>query len=147
MLSKRTRYAIRALIYIYFQNSNNRRPLIREISSEIDAPPAFTAKILQTLARQKLVSSAKGRGGGFFFPVNVSEITIYDVINVIEGDGIFRDCGFGLKNCNDENPCPVHHKYKTVRDDFYKLVKEETIASLAQKVERGEAVLNNNYNN
>ena len=142
MLSKSTEYAIRALVFIQLRNWLQKRPGVSEIAQEIEAPEAYTAKILQTLTKNKLVDSMKGRGGGFFFNDNQSNLTLYDVIHVIEGDACFHKCGFGLKNCNNDNPCPLHEKYKVVRDGFYHIVKTETISSLAESILAGNAVLN-----
>lgn len=142
MLTKSTEYAIRALVYIQLQNWENKRPGVIEIAREIEAPEAFSAKILQTLTKHKLLDSMKGRGGGFFFPGNASNLTLYDVIHVVEGDGTFHKCGFGLKNCNDENPCPLHDKYVAIRNGFFTIVKTDTIDMLATKIKEGSAVLN-----
>ncbi len=141
MLSKSTEYAIRALVFIQLENVKQRRPGVIEIAREIETPPAFTAKILQILTRHNLVSSMKGRGGGFFFGEEHKQITLYDVIHVMEGDGLFNSCGFGLKNCDDANPCPLHFEYKKLRNELYRIVKKETIFSLAVKVSSGQAVL------
>jgi len=142
MLAKSTEYAIRALVFIQLRNWEEKRPGVLEIATEIEAPSAFSAKILQTLTRHNLVDSAKGRGGGFFFNEAQKQLTLYQVIHVMEGDGCFHRCGFGLKSCNNENPCPLHEQYKQVRDGFYEIVKNETIQSLSEKIRKGEAVLN-----
>ena len=142
MLTKSTEYAIRALVYVQLQNWLMKRPGVEEIAREIEAPEAFSGKILQTLTKHKLLDSMKGRGGGFFFDGNESHLTLYDVIHVMEGDACFHKCGFGLKNCNNENPCPLHDKYIDIRDGFYNIVKSETINSLAKKILEGNAVLN-----
>lgn len=141
MLSKSTEYAIRALVYVQLQNWEQKRPGVGEIAQEIDAPLAYTAKILQTLTRNKLMGSMKGRGGGFFFNNNSSNLTLYDVIDIVEGDHCFLKCGFGLKQCNNENPCPLHDKYTIVRDGFLDIVNTETIKSLSEKILHGDAVL------
>ena len=142
MLSKSTEYAIRALVLVQLRNWEQKRPGVGEIAKEIEAPEAYTAKILQTLTKNKLMDSMKGRGGGFFFKDNQSNLTIYDVILVVEGDAYFHKCGFGLKQCNNDNPCPLHEKYKVVREGFFDIVKTETIKSLSEKILHGEAVLN-----
>ena len=141
MLGKTTEYAIRALVYVYIQNQKGKRPGYKEIAKEIDSPEQFTAKVLQNLARAKLVSSMKGRGGGFFFVDALNPLTLYEVIRVIEGEKFFSKCGFGLKLCDCETPCPLHEDYSPVRDGFYKLVKSRTIQSLADKVNDHKAVL------
>jgi len=142
MLSKSTEYAIRALVYIRMQNRLQRRPGVAEIAGEIEAPVAFTAKILHTLTRQRLLMSMKGRGGGFFFGEDQPEVTLHSIIVLMEGDGIFTRCGFGLKNCSDLNPCPLHSEFITIRDGLVELAMSETIGSLAEKISSGTAVLN-----
>ncbi|WP_439185359.1 RrF2 family transcriptional regulator [Carboxylicivirga taeanensis] len=142
MLTKSSEYAIRALIYVQIRNWEQKRPGVGEIANEIEAPEAFSAKILQTLTRHKLLESMKGRGGGFFFSENEEPLTLYKVIHVMEGDACFHKCGIGLKNCTDKNPCPLHEQYKVVRDEFYSIVKKETVQSLAKRIIEGDAVLN-----
>lgn len=142
MLAKTTEYAIRALVYIQLQNWNKKRPGVIEIAREIEAPEAYSAKILQTLTKHKLVDSMKGRGGGFFFKELSGEISLYDVILVMEGNACFTKCGFGLKFCNDIKPCPLHERYKTVRDEFLNIAKTESIQSISKKIVEGKAYLN-----
>lgn len=141
-MAKGTEYAIRAMVYVQLKNWEQKRPGLGEIAKEIEAPPAYSAKILQTLTRHQLLDSMKGRGGGFFFNNNQSNLTLYDIIHVMEGDALFQKCGFGLKNCNDINPCPLHEKYKQVRDGFYEIANTETIRSLAERILHGKATLN-----
>lgn len=141
MLTKSTEYAIRAMVYVQLKNWEGKRPGVVEIAREIEAPEAFSAKILQTLTRHQLLDSAKGRGGGFFFNDEQTELSLYKIIHVMEGDGCFHRCGFGLKSCNNENPCPLHEQYKVVRDSFYDIVRKESIQSLSEKIKKGEAVL------
>lgn len=142
MLSKSTEYAIRSLVFVQLRNWEAKRPGVGDIAKEIEAPEAYTAKVLQTLTKNKMMDSMKGRGGGFFFNENQSSRTLYDVICVMEGDAYFHKCGFGLKHCSNEHPCPLHEEYKVVREGFYKLVRKETIHSLAEKIRIGDAVLN-----
>ncbi len=142
MLTKSTEYAIRALIYVQLQNWKELRPGVAEIAQEIEAPTAFTAKILHQLTSRRILESMKGRGGGFFFTDNNSDLSLYQVIFIMEGDGLFTQCGFGLKNCNDENPCPIHDRYVTLRAELLKMAHSETVSSLALKISQGHAVLN-----
>ena len=141
MLGKTTEYAIRALVYVYIQNQKGKRPGYKEIAKEIDSPEQFTAKVLQNLARAELISSMKGRGGGFFFLDAAAPLTLYEIIRIIEGEKFFTKCGFGLKMCDCETPCPLHEDYSPVREEFYKLVKSRTIQSLADTVNDHKAVL------
>ena len=134
MFKKETEYALRALVYIQLQNLKERRPGIAEIASEIETPHSFTAKILQRLVKQGFVESLKGINGGFYFDPAKDDLNIKRVIVSIEGDALFRGCGFGLKHCDENNPCPLHFSYAPIRNAIEKLVNEVTIQSLASKL-------------
>lgn len=142
MLAKSTEYAIRALVMIQLENWNSHRPGVLEVAKEIEAPSAFTAKILQTLTKHGLLASLKGRGGGFFFDEMADELSLYQVIQIMEGLSVFNRCGFGLQKCSDTKPCPLHHRYAAIRDGYMEIALSESIQSLARKINRGEAVLN-----
>lgn len=146
MLTKSTEYAIRALVFIQLMNNKSLRPGVIEVASNIQAPQAFTAKILQTLTKHQLISSMKGRGGGFFFAEDAKNLTLYRVIALIEGPSIFTRCGFGLSQCSETNPCPLHHRYAVIREGYLQIAQTETIQTLTAKIERGEAVLNSLVN-
>jgi len=133
MFKKETEYALRALVYIQLQNTKGRRPGILEIASEIETPQSFTAKILQRLVKQGFVESLKGINGGFFFDTSKEDLTLRKIIISIEGDSLFHGCGFGLKKCDENNPCPLHNSYAPIRDAIDNLVTNETIQSLANK--------------
>lgn len=141
MIGKTSEYAIRAMVYVYIQNQDGKRPGFKEISKKIDSPEQFTAKVLQIVTRAGLVSSMRGRGGGFFFESSVAPLTLYEIIRVTEGDQFFSKCGFGLKKCDAENPCPLHDDYSPVRESFLKMVTKQTIQSLAKKINEHHAIL------
>jgi Rrf2 family protein len=141
MLSKSAEYAIRALVYIQLQNWEGKRPGYREVAREIESPEHFTAKILQVMTRFNLIYSLKGRNGGFAFNEKDEPLILYRVIVAIDGERSFTRCSFGFKSCDGNNKCPLHDEFSKVRGDFTRLVNEETIQSLAQKIKNGEAVL------
>ena len=133
VFKKETEYALRGLVYIKLQNLNDKNPGIAEISSEIETPPHYMAKILQRLVRQGFIQSIKGKNGGYSFNSDKPDLTLKQVIASIQGDELFTGCGFGLKHCDENNPCPLHFTYAPIRDALNKLVSEETIQSLAGK--------------
>ena len=141
MFNKETEYALRGLVYIQTQNLEGRRPGIVEIAKQIDAPHFYTAKILQRLVRHGFVESQKGKGGGFYFDNKKPDLSLKQLIIATEGDKLFSGCGFGLKQCDENNPCPLHDKYALIRDALNQLVMEENVQSLAQKILRGGELL------
>lgn len=137
MFNKETEYALRGLVYIQRQNNAGHRPGLAEIAKEIDAPHFYTAKILHRLVKQGFLNSLKGKGGGFFFKNTGRNLTIRELLEATEGDKVITACGFGLKNCSADNPCPLHEQFAPIRDAIEKLVSTETIQSLAKKYTSG----------
>lgn len=138
MFKKETEYALRGLVYIQSQNTIGHRPGITEIAEEIAAPHFYTGKILQRLVKLGFVESLKGKNGGFGFNPKNEELSLKTVITAIEGNNIFEGCGFGLKECSADNPCPIHNQFAPIRDSIEKLVSEETIQGLAKKLNTGD---------
>lgn len=141
MWSKTTEYAIRALVQVAICSIGGHRPGFREIAESIDAPVQFTAKILQTLSRAKLVKSMRGRGGGFFFDSKIPELKLAEVIHALEGDKYFTGCVVGLVKCDKDHPCPLHMEFARIRTDLINLAEQETIQGLARKTVDGEGSL------
>lgn len=138
LFKKETEYALRGLVYIQAQNNDGHRPGIAEIAEEIDAPVFYTAKIFQRLVKQGFVESVKGKGGGFGFNDDLPNLSLKTIITAIEGNHLFTGCGIGLKECSSDNPCPIHQQFAPIRESIERLVENETIQSLAEKVSSGK---------
>ncbi len=142
MFSKACEYGIRATIYIANESKYRQRVCLKDIAQAIDSPEAFTAKILQQLARSGIISSLKGPSGGFEVDNEQrARIRAIDIVNAIDGDHIFHGCGLGLKACNEKKPCPVHDKFKVIREQLRDMLAGTTIAELAEGVNDGMTVL------
>jgi DNA-binding IscR family transcriptional regulator len=84
------------------------------------------------------MESVRGKQGGFIFQEDkLSETKIYDIIKIIDGEKIFYQCGLGLKECSDTNPCPVHDTYKIIKENLMTMAKKYSLKDLAEKSEKG----------
>jgi Rrf2 family transcriptional regulator, iron-sulfur cluster assembly transcription factor len=132
MLSNTSKYAIRAMIYLALNADKDNKTGIKKISGDLSIPSPFLAKILQILAKHKLLSSTKGPNGGFGLGRDPHKITLYEIVTVIDGSDIFDKCLISLRSCNQENtPCPLHYKYEPLRLEIKKLFQQQDIGSLA----------------
>lgn len=141
MFSKACEYAIRAVVYIASEASFPEKKGIAEICEQIDAPQHFTAKILQELVRQGLISSQKGVNGGFYLTPQQRRQPLYNVVSAIDGEKIFTGCGLGLRQCSESKPCPIHNQFRDIRNRLGRMMRETTIELLASRLQRGESVL------
>lgn len=141
MFSKTCEYAIRATIYIASEYKNEDKIGIQDICKNIEAPQHFTAKILQVLSRHDIVSSKKGVHGGFFISEGQQDTKLIDIVYAIDGDHVFTGCALGLKQCSESKPCPMHHKFKPVRESLKKVLQDTTVRELAGNIKKGKFVL------
>ncbi|MGZ5245355.1 MAG: RrF2 family transcriptional regulator [Bacteroidia bacterium] len=143
MISKSCKYAIRAVAFV--ASKPGTKLGVKDIAQEIDAPEAFTAKVLLNLSKHRVISSLKGPYGGFFIDERQIELPLIDVVNAIDGLSIFSECGMGLKQCSDIHPCPMHNAYKVIRDGMHNFFKHTTIKQLAENLKTGPSYLKNDF--
>ncbi len=143
MFSKSCEYAIKAVIHLCMETKGGGRLSIAEISEAIDSPEPFTAKILQTLARHGIISSAKGPGGGFFIESKAGSIKVIEIIDLIDGKHAFERCGLGLKECDANHPCPIHNEFASYSSRLKKLLETKTIQEFSKEIKEGRAFLMN----
>jgi Rrf2 family iron-sulfur cluster assembly transcriptional regulator len=142
MFSKACEYGIRATVYIAGQSQGNNRVSLKDIARQIDSPEAFTAKILQQLAKSRIIESAKGANGGFEISRDrMAEIKLSDVVLALDGNAVFKLCVLGLKECSEEYPCPIHHKFKYIKCDILKMLEETSVLEMSTGVKDGLACL------
>ena len=108
----------------------------QEIADALKVPKHFLGKILQTLSRHDLISSAKGPGGGFYLSEENRQITIDQIIYCLDGPGIFTSCILGLPKCSSDNPCPLHIQAFAFRDGLKYQLEHQTVDEFAQRIER-----------
>lgn len=138
MFSKACEYGIRAMILTAWRSQDGDRVNIGEISKHIGSPAAFTAKIMQQLVREGLVSSHKGPYGGFSIsPDEAKRVRLSQVVAAIDGESIYRGCGLGLSECSDEKPCPVHHRFVAVREELRRMLEQTSIHDLCSGLDNG----------
>ncbi|MFB9055808.1 RrF2 family transcriptional regulator [Mariniflexile ostreae] len=142
MFSKACEYGIKATIFIATKSYEGIRVSPKEIAQEINSPQAFTAKILQALVKHNVVNSVKGAYGGFEIDVkDISHIKLSQIVNAIDGDSIYKGCGLGLEKCDENHPCPVHYKFKGVRDELKYMLENTNLEELAKNITSGTSFL------
>jgi Rrf2 family protein len=135
MLSNTSRYAIRALIYLAIHKNGGKKIGIKKIAEDLDIPSPFLGKILQTLARQKVLNSTKGPNGGFSLSDKSLVLSLYDIIEIIDGEDLFDRCLISNRSCSERegNPCSMHNHYESIRQSLRSMFQGQTIQQLADE--------------
>jgi DNA-binding IscR family transcriptional regulator len=87
MLSNTSKYAIRAMIYLALNAQGDLKIGIKKISGDLSIPSPFLAKILQVLAKHKLLASTKVER--WFYFRDPSRITLFEIVTIIDGNDMF----------------------------------------------------------
>lgn len=136
MLSKTSKYGIKAILHIAYCSQQGLRVGVPVIAEAINAPKHFTGKILQTLAKAEILSSIKGPNGGFEMSENQrKKFNIKSIVVALDGNGLYTECALGLSKCNDKKPCPVHEVYAAVRDSITTMHTKDSIDELAKRLD------------
>ena len=128
--SKSGRYAIRAMVHIALHPGE----LVRaaDIAAAESIPPSYLAKVLQSLKRKRLLSSTRGRTGGFQLGRPAETITAIQVVDAVEDTRRLREeCVLGLEVCSDSTPCSLHKHWGPFRDRALEILGSLTVAEMA----------------
>ena len=134
MLSKKTKYGIKALTFLGRQEDNT--PIaIASISKSENISLKFLESILLTLRKNGILASKKGKGGGYYLLKSPSEIPMTDVMRILEGPISMVPCvslNFYEKcaDCPDESACAVHNLMIQVRDNTLDIFRNTSLADL-----------------
>ena len=131
------KYALRAVTHIAGHDDPQAPVSATEIAEAEGIPPYYMAKVLQDLARAKVLKSVRGRGGGFRLAQPANKTHVLDVIAAVEDIGrITEECVLGLDECNDTVSCPMHDTWKRFRESLLKRLGRMTVADLAKEMKR-----------
>jgi Rrf2 family protein len=138
MLSKRSKYAIKALLALA-DHERGEPVRIADLAQEEQIPPKFLELILLGLKNQGILQSRKGKGGGYLLARDPSDIYLGQIVRMFDGPLAPVPCAsqtayVACADCPDEAVCGVHLAMKAVRDATAKVLDGTSIASLRRQV-------------
>jgi len=134
MLSKKTKYGLKALSYLALQKDRQPVP-IADIAKHENISQKFLESILLTLRKTGILGSKKGKGGGYYLIKEPKEILMTDVMRILEGPIAMVPCvslNFYEKceDCPHESTCSVHKLMLQVRDSTLEIYRNNTLADI-----------------
>lgn len=142
MLSMRTKYALKALMYL--AQAKDRGPvLIGEIADRQKLPRKFLEQILLDLKNQRILKSRQGKAGGYFLAKDPAEIEVGNIVRVFNGPLALVPCvsvtAFEkCPECLDFTSCGIRRVMKKVRDVTAEILDGTTLEALV-KIEASES--------
>lgn len=129
MISKTATHALRAMVALAEQPEGAFAGA-GAIARSIKAPQNYLGKLLQQLAREGLVDSQKGHGGGFRLARPPARITLYDIVDPIDQVSRRQGCFLGQLLCSEDGACAVHDDWSTVLDTYLGFLRRITLADV-----------------
>lgn len=140
MLSKKGKYALLACLNLARQESQ--KPiLIADLAEQEGLPKKFLEIILLDLKNAGLLSSRKGKGGGYYLAKEPSKIMLGQIIRLMDGPlapihcvshTAFRRCD----DCKDEKLCGIRMVMKDVRDSIASILDTTSLADVLSRVNK-----------
>lgn len=131
LITRNTDYAVRVLCCI----SEEKQKVIStdRFVKSLEMPRPFLRKILQTLTKEGLLNSSKGKDGGFALAISPEEITLTNVMEIFQGPIKLNECTFKKKVCPNIKDCPLKKKIDVIEREVIAKLKAITISSILKK--------------
>jgi len=133
IINRNTDYAIRAISYIAKVQKDSGTVSTKEVYKNTKISRPFLRKILQILAKNKIVESIKGKGGGFRLKHSPKDIYIIDLIKIFQGKIELSRCLLGRKICPHIKRCKLRKKIDKIEQYVLEELSSITIKDLLEE--------------
>lgn len=129
LFSKSVQNAVSILTQIA-RNESGRPSTVNEVAEATGISGPTVAKTVQPLVKKRFLQSRKGPGGGLILGLPPELVSLGSIVVAIEGREPFEGCMAGLADCSEENVCPLHDKWKGVKDAILEFLKTTTLQDM-----------------
>jgi Rrf2 family protein len=131
-LTRAADYAVRVVVHLATLREGE-RALLPDLAEATKAPESFLSKVLQSLAHANLISSRRGKAGGFTILTAGREATLYQVVEAIDGPICLNVCLNGGKDCERKSWCPAHPVWVRAQRAMLDVLMSATVTGMASK--------------
>jgi Rrf2 family protein len=129
-LSKQTDYALLALSYL-MRAGDGRAANTKEIAEQYDIPVELLAKILQRLARAKLIASTPGPTGGYRLARPAQSISVASVIETVDGRPALAQClRTDHNSCDQQRKCTIKKPLERINAKIFQMLDLISLAEI-----------------
>jgi len=145
MLSKKAKYGLKAAVHLA-RYGDQGAVLIADIAARERIPKKFLDTILLEMKKKGLLSSKKGKGGGYSLAVPPSQILVGDLVRMLDGPlapvpCVSRTAYQRCHDCDDESTCAVRAIMQDVRDVIARILDNTTLADMSSRIPQKETIL------
>jgi len=102
-----------------------------DLAAATKVPENYMRKVLHELVRGGVLTSVRGKGGGFRLAVPAEQLTLLRVVSRFDRLSDQRRCLLGRPECSDADPCPAHGHWKVIGEQIAAFFGGTTVAEVA----------------
>jgi Rrf2 family protein len=135
-------YGVRVMVHLA-SIPPDERALLPELALAADAPESFLSKVLQALTHAALVSSRRGKTGGFAILPTGRTASMLQVIEAIDGPICLNVCLSPDRGCDRSSWCPAHSVWARAQVAMVNVLKQVSVAELAEQAQSDQSMRSN----
>jgi Rrf2 family protein len=130
VLTKRVHYGMRGLINL---EKNKKQSFLKKISKEENIPESYLAKIFQVFVQRGILNSKKGPNGGFYLAKSLKDVSIGDIVEVLEGEPHLDNCPFSdVFICDRKEECFLYNTWRRTEEERYNALRNISIIDIIE---------------
>jgi Rrf2 family iron-sulfur cluster assembly transcriptional regulator len=133
LLSNAAQYAISALVAMA-RESDGRAVSAADLARPLNCPAAYLSQTLTKLTPHGIVATRRGLNGGVYLLRKPEDITLYEVVSILDGEEFFESCILGIRGCGHIEPCPFHYFWSHHRNQIRDWMQTTTIADASDEM-------------
>ena len=137
-ISTKGRYGLRILMDLALHESEKPR-LIRDIAKSQQISEKYISRLVIALRKAGMIRSVRGVNGGFHLAMKPEDITLLDVIEVMEGPVSIVDCVSAPKRCALSGDCAPREIWCKLNDEIRGLMRQTTLADILESYKKQSA--------
>jgi Rrf2 family iron-sulfur cluster assembly transcriptional regulator len=139
VLSHTAEYALRTVLYIA-EHGDAEPVRVQEIAAALRIPRNYLSKTLYRLAQAGILTSSRGKGGGFRLSLPAERLHLIEVVGLFDEIGAGRRCLLGRPVCSDRTACRAHERWKATGEAVAGFFRDTTVADLVEGGRRTASV-------
>jgi Rrf2 family protein len=139
-LTRAADYGVRVMVHLA-KIPRDHRALLPAIGAATSAPESFLSKVLQALARARLITSRRGPAGGFQISLRGRQASMLEVVEAVDGPLKLNVCLTDKRSCPRKAWCPAHQVWVKAQEALLGVLSNALISDLASGNFRGIPIL------
>ena len=134
ILSDASEYALRAVVWM--AHHPRRAHKVQEIARGAATPSTYLVKVLQSLAKQGILSAMRGSRGGFTLVRNPKDLSLLEVVNAVDPIRRITACPLGVFD-HQQELCPLHKHIDQAIQSILESLEKTTVDDITQATGKG----------